>query len=82
MEALPTLSKVSDLTSFPLLIGSSSHSARGCQPPPLDEDCAYLANLYGPVLDKEFGTLAWYTLRASTTLALGASGHWEAFWSD
>lgn len=57
-EALLTLPKVLGLISLPLLTGSGSHFAKNCQPPPLDEDCSYLANLTGSVLEDELSTLA------------------------
>ncbi|XP_050890569.1 uncharacterized protein LOC127095973 [Lathyrus oleraceus] len=55
-------------------------SARGCQLSPLDENYAYLDNLFGPILEEILGNLARYARRASTALALGSLGHWGAFW--
>lgn len=82
MENLLTSSNVLCLTTLPLLMGSGSRSAVGRQLLPLDEECAYLANLFGPTLEEEMGTLASYARRTLDLLTLGASGHWEDFWSD
>lgn len=57
VEDLPTLPNVPSLTTRPLLMGSSYHFSGGQQPPPLDEEWAYLANLFRPVLEEELVTL-------------------------
>lgn len=56
-------------------MGFGSSSFEGLHPPPFDKDYIYLAILPGHVLEDELGTLARYTRRASSTLALGVSGY-------
>lgn len=60
-------------------MGYGSRSAKGHQIPLLDEICAYLDDLFRPILEEEMGNMATYARRASVALASGASGHWEAF---
>lgn len=57
MEALLTFPKVSGLTTHPLLTRSGSGSTEAYRPPPLNDDRAYMANLFALVLQKELGTL-------------------------
>lgn len=45
---------------LPILTGSKSLSSKGRRPPPLDEDCNYLVNLSGPVMEEELTILAHY----------------------
>lgn len=63
-------------------MGYGSRSAKGHQIPLLDEICAYLDDLFRPILEEEMGNLATYARCASAALASSASGHWEAFWFD
>lgn len=46
------------MTTHPLMTGSTSRSTEGHQTHPLDEDCSYLANLFGPSQEEELVTLA------------------------
>lgn len=70
------------LLTFTLSMGSGPRSSRDFQVPPLEEDCSYLANLFGSALEEELATLSQYTQCAFVTLALGEIGRWEALWSD
>lgn len=54
---------VLDQTVFPLLMGSNSHSIGSQQLNPLEEDCDYLAGLFGLVLEEEMGKFIGYARR-------------------
>lgn len=74
-EVMLTLLNFLDLTSCPLLTRLDSRFVEGRQNPPLYKDFSYLAKLFCPILKEELATLARYTRRISTYLALGASNH-------
>lgn len=71
METLQTFLSILGLTAFPLLMGSNSCFAEGHCIPPLDEDCSYLDNLFGLILDEELMNQS----LGGFALALGGSDH-------
>lgn len=48
----------------------------------LEEDFSYLANLINEAHQEELSSLAYYTHRASTVLAIDEAGHWDDIFSD